>query len=324
MIFGAPAPAGVATETVRFHTGAGEFSGTLHLPDEADRPAPLLICYHAASGGSASFPFYDHLETDLPEAGIATFLWDRRGTNNQPGSFSSATFEDLARDGLAALDVLIQRDDIDPDRTGAWGISQGAWIAPLAANLSDEIDFLITVSACAVTPADQMSWSAAFHLREAGYDAATIDTALDLRACIDAYHRNPANREDLQARIDAHRAEPWFSLAFLPMSGNLPADPITTKWYQEMDFDPAAPLAELSAPLLAIYGAQDRWIPVRESVETLRRIVAPELLTVYLSEESGHLISGHAEPPRYGSAAPGERDYLEAMIGWIEALQRQP
>jgi len=95
MIFGAPAPAGVATETVRFHTGAGEFSGTLHLPDEADRPAPLLICYHAASGGSASFPFYDHLETDLPEAGIATFLWDRRGIPLPPEPLRWLAFQAL-------------------------------------------------------------------------------------------------------------------------------------------------------------------------------------------------------------------------------------
>jgi dipeptidyl aminopeptidase/acylaminoacyl peptidase len=91
----------------------------------ASHPVPLLIAYHDASGGSAGFPFYNHLKTDLPRAGIGAFIFDRRGSNGQPGDFATASFETLARDGIAAADVLKRAPRIDARRIGAWGVSQG-------------------------------------------------------------------------------------------------------------------------------------------------------------------------------------------------------
>ena len=37
------------------------------------------------------------------------------------------------------MKFLRGRQDIDPNRVGLWGISQGGWICPLAATLSGDI-----------------------------------------------------------------------------------------------------------------------------------------------------------------------------------------
>ncbi len=312
----------IEVENIEFTVGRHTMTGVLYLP-RLDEPVPLLILYHAASGGSVDFPFYAHLRTTLPRAGIATFLYDRRGTNGQPGDFETASFEDLARDGIAAVRVLRNHSRIDRNRIGAWGISQGGWVAPVAARLSEDISFAISVSGPGVSPAEQMTFTAAYHLAEAGYGNSVIETVTDLRSRVDAYYRNPdaTTMAEVSELIYAYRAEDWFPLTFLPNGGYLPAEVAKTKWYKEMDFDPIETLRELEDPFLGVFGAQDRWVPVQASVAAIRSAVEQDLLTLYVSDESGHLMSGSAEGPEYSGENNVENEYIERMVRWIEGLQ---
>lgn len=311
---------GVTAETVSYPVGELEFTGTLYSPASGES-APLLIVYHAANRGKSSDPIYDHLRNDLPAAGIATFLFDRRGSGNQPGDFETASFEDLAHDGLAALKVLKNDPRIDAGRIGTWGISQGGWIAPLAAVLSDDVSFAISVSGPGVTPAEQMAFAAEYQLRDEGYPKEIVERALELRAKVDAYYRNPVGREVLETELDRYRGEKWYRTAYLP-SKPLPEDVTRSKWFQEMDFDPTKPLSKLDKPILVIFGAKDHLVPVQDSVDAIRAAFPNDtLLRVYVSEESGHLMSGKDKSTDYDGEDPVETRYLEVMIEWIDSLK---
>ncbi|MEQ8935813.1 MAG: alpha/beta fold hydrolase, partial [Amphiplicatus sp.] len=313
---------GVTEEEIEYETQDHlSFYGTLRLPTR-DKPVPLLLVYHAATGGRSDFAFYDHLKTDLPKAGVATFIFDRRGTGDQPGDFNSATFEELARDGLAALSVLKADPRIDATRIGTWGISQGGWIAPLAATLSNDVSFVISVSGPGVTPAQQMAFAAEYSLRGAGFSEETILQASALRARIDAYYRNSSERDALQADIASVENEPWYAFAYLPTADELPEDPAQTKWRVEMDYDPAKTLTKLDAPMLVMFGRKERWVPVEQSTDRIRAAVSDQnLLTIYISENSGHFMSGGAETEEYMGDGPVEAEYLEFMLQWIAARE---
>ncbi|MDJ0701290.1 MAG: alpha/beta fold hydrolase [Woeseiaceae bacterium] len=312
----------IKIETIEFSSGTNKLEGVLYLP-ERDEPVPLLILYHAASGGSVDFPFYEHLRTTLPRVGIATFLYDRRGTNGQPGEFRTASFETLARDGIAAARFLRNHPHIDANRIGAWGVSQGGWVAPIAARLTDDVSFVISVSGPGVSPAEQMAFTSAFHIKEAGFGESVVETALDLRSRVDEYYRNPdpTKRDGVAALIDSFRREKWFHLVFLPNGGYLPDDVTTTKWYQEMDFDPTVTLRELEVPFLAIFGGKDRWVPVDASVAAIQGAVQKDILSIFVSEDSGHFMSGSPEGPNYSGEDSVEQGYIERMIHWVEGLQ---
>lgn len=316
---GAPRSHAVLAEPVQFTVNGLGFNGTLYRP-EITRPVPLLIAYHAANGGSADFPFYNHLKTELPSHGVATFVWDRRGTDGQPGDFSSATFEDLARDGIAALDVLKSHNAIDNRRIGAWGISQGGWIAPLATTLSPDFAFAIPVSGPAVTPARQMSFAAESKLRRLGYPDVVVRRALELRARIDAYFREPANRSSLQHDVDMARTEPWFEAAYFPLrDGLLPEDVAHSKWRQEMDFDPLITLARVDRPVLAIFGARDRLVPVDKCIAAMRSTVREDLLQIWTSPTAGHLMETDHPGAEHHGAEPVEPGYIQAMLSFVRS-----
>jgi uncharacterized protein len=85
-----------------------------------------------------------------------TLVYDKR---TEGYSLFHRDYSVLADDALAALHLLQSRADVDPDRLGIWAQSEGAWVAPLAANRSADVRFLVTVGAVGLTPARQTTWA---------------------------------------------------------------------------------------------------------------------------------------------------------------------
>lgn len=304
----------IKSEPVVFKNDSITLKGTLYLPEMAGKH-PAIVAYHSANGGARSYPFYEHLTKDLPAKGFAVLLFDRRGSGESEGNFDAADFRDLAADGIAGIRYLKTRPEIDTARIGAWGVSQGGWIAPLAATMSSDISFLVIVSGCGVSPAEQMSYGAAFALREANYSDQIIDRATRLRASVDSYYRGQEPAEKVRKIVEEARPEPWFNLAYLPGGGNLPPNPQNTKWFQEMDFDPLPTLSKVKVPVLVFFGQTDRWVPIEKSIEKIREATknnknvsinripgADHLMMIGTSDSGGHV----------------SQEYVEIMLKWLQ------
>jgi hypothetical protein len=298
---------------VVFKYGDITLRGSLYLPQSAG-PNPALIAFHSASGGERAFPFYRHLTEALPAIGVAVLLFDRRGSGESNGDFATATFADLASDGIAGLHFLKTRKEIDRRRIGVWGVSQGGWIAPLAAVMSDEVAFVIVVSGPGVSPAEQMSYAAAYSLREAGYSDETVREALKLRALVDSYFRGQARADEVRSLLAQARNQPWFALAF--MRTELPPNPKTTKWYQEMDFNPLPTLAKLRVPVIFFFGESDRWVPIEESMMKITEATrANPRVSLHRIAGADHLMmTGQPD-----SGGPVSATYLKLLTQWMES-----
>ena len=92
-----------------------------------------IVALHGAGEGTRDSPVYLHLHELLPPAGIGVVTFDRRGEGESAGDVTRGRFALQVEDALAVMDA------IDAAHVGLWGISQGGWIAPLAAAASDEV-----------------------------------------------------------------------------------------------------------------------------------------------------------------------------------------
>lgn len=82
----------------------------------------------------------------LTKKGIAVLRYDDRGFGESEGNYEQATTADFANDVLSAVAYLKTRKDVDAKSIGLIGHSEGGIIAPLAANLSDDIAFMISMA----------------------------------------------------------------------------------------------------------------------------------------------------------------------------------
>jgi hypothetical protein len=105
--------------------------------------------------------------------GVVTLIYDKRTVGY---SLLQRDYAVLADDALAGLRLLRARGDVDPASVGLWALSEGAFVAPLAANRSTDVKFLITVGAVGVTPVQQTTWAYGEYLRHAGVSGSLPST----------------------------------------------------------------------------------------------------------------------------------------------------
>src|SRR5215469_7891792 len=102
-----PGQSATTPEQVTFRSGDITLAGTVYLPAQQGRH-PALVALHAANGGSRDYAPYRHLTTELPAAGFAVLLYDRRGEGASGGT-RPANFDQLTADGVAAVAYLKSR-----------------------------------------------------------------------------------------------------------------------------------------------------------------------------------------------------------------------
>ncbi|CAN5389687.1 alpha/beta fold hydrolase [soil metagenome] len=148
-------------EVVFNNTEAGiSLTGTFTRPTlKGKYPVVILISgsgRHDRDGSMMTHRPFLVLADYLTRKGIAVLRFDDRGFGESTGDFSKATTADFAQDVLSAVRYLKSRKDIDAKHIGLIGHSEGGIIAPLAANQTSAISFIVTLAATGI-PGSEVS-----------------------------------------------------------------------------------------------------------------------------------------------------------------------
>jgi alpha-beta hydrolase superfamily lysophospholipase len=141
------APPSAAYAEVGFRSADGLDMAGWYRPSE--NGAAILVLH---GGGSDRRGSVAHAEM-LARHGYGVLLYDARGRGESEGSQNSYGW-DWAKDVAGALEFLEARDDVDPGRIGAFGISTGADVLLEVAARGTGIDALVTDGAAAGSFAD--------------------------------------------------------------------------------------------------------------------------------------------------------------------------
>ena len=261
------------------------------------------------------------------DRGIAALAYDKRGVGESTGDFRAVPFMELCDDGLAAIEYLKTRKEIDAKRIGVWGLSQGGWLGPLAASRSADVAFVIAVSGPGVSPGEQMIVYYANELRAQGVPESDVRQASAIRRDIWNYMSNGNGYEKVKKELEQARTKGWFdkakvqqddSFGTLPTPAELSKQPAhSTQWFkQEAVYDPVSALRALRVPALFLFGDQDQLIPVKESVTVIRRVLAEDghqdfTIREFPNDDHGmRLTTGETS----GEIDP---EYLKTMRDWL-------
>jgi hypothetical protein len=262
------------------------------------------------------------------QQGFAALTYDKRGVGESTGDFRTGPFMDLCDDGLAAVDYLKSRKEIDPRHIGVWGLSQGGWLGPLAASRSADISFVIAVSGPGVSPGEQMLVYYANELRDRGMPEADVREADALRRDVWNYLFTGKGYEKARRELDEARSKRWFGEVnsqqdrlFEPLQKPSELDQpgsAILRFRREMAYDPVPALQALRVPALFLFGADDRLIPVEKSATIIRDILT----------RSGHSdftiqVFDHDDHGMYDATGTRDPRYLDAMQRWLVGRVRR-
>jgi uncharacterized protein len=256
-------------EEIQFTNGGAQLKGTVYLPKTGNNLPAVVVLHHAALP-TRDANLYRHLCEGLPAMGIAVLVYDRRGSGKSTGDLDKADYETLADDAVAGQHALGKLSRIDPMKIGFWGLSQGGWLAVLAAGRSRDAAFAIAVSSPLVTAEEQMQFATKNLLTVRGYSQADVQEMLATRKAWIGYLHGKTSRDEAAGALSKAEAKPWFDIAYLPRASQLTSDPAHDANRRRLDDDPIAAARQVKVPLLFLFADSDPWVPVGESVKRLQ------------------------------------------------------
>lgn len=314
------------SEQVTFHNTAADVSlaGTLTFP-EGDGPFPAVVLISGSGPQDRDETLFDHKPfavwaDQLTRRGIAVLRYDDRGVGGSSEGSPDATSEDLSLDVEVARDFLSGLPQIDPERIGLVGHSEGAMLATMAAARKPGVACVVMLAGAGVN-GEQVLLSQGRRVLEAeGVNApeqlqrqrilqeVLMGTVLDAppgasqetmaseaaRRLRDQLPDGLTQDQDLDALAEAgvaRLASPWFRFF--------------------LEYDPAEAIRTLECPVLALVGSHDVQVDVATNLPPLREAVA----------EAGHPDSAVEELPGLNhlfqtatTGAVSEYDTIEETI----------
>ncbi len=294
-----------------FRNGDVVLSGTLLLPSPSANKFPAMLFLHGsgAEGRWAS----KYLATRFARAGIAALIYDKRGVGQSTGSWRTATSDDLAGDAAAAVEELRKAPEIDPQRIGIHGHSQGGTLTPLVAAKRSNVAFIIASSAAGL-PLDQVEiFSLENSIGIRSLPPAEAKFAHKYIATFVATAYNGAPRQKLLDLWKKVQRKPWAIEP--PPEGNY-------YWSFSRKFakyDPIAYWRRVTSPVLLVYGANDERVPARASAVAITNALtssAAESVSVRIFANADHTI----RLPSTGAWPATPPGYPDLLIEWTRRV----
>lgn len=295
-------------------------SGSLILP-RGEGPFPAIVFAHGsgqetrdASRGLAALFAYN---------GIACLIFDKRGVGKSEGEHWAASFSDYANDLLAAVQLLKTFPEIDKNKIGLYGHSQGGWVVPLAISKSPaDISFAILSAANCVSPLDQHMYNGRRVLTFRGADSSTIAEVEAFRRSKYAASLGRISKEKFYNEIlPAAQKKEWLS------KQKLTNEELGVDQFFEYNcyYDPVPALASVKCPVLGIYGERDNFTDANINYQLMQEQFQKNGnrdVTLKMFPDANHAMLYTArgwffnrEMPALTKFADG---YIDLLLNWVK------
>ena len=261
-----------------------ELAGTLTLP-EGDGPFPVALLISGSGPQDRNEEIMGHkpflvLADYLTRRGVAVLRFDDRGVGESGGDFASATTLDFTRDVLAGVEYLKTRPEIDPNRIGLIGHSEGGLIAPLAASQSSDVAFIVLMAAPGTTGEEITMQQVELLLKASNVPDSVIAQQLEMQAAIFDIVRDVQDVEQTVEELKSILLAPYATLSEEEKAAlgdvetqvMLEISQLLSPWYQFfMTYDPQPTLRQVTCPVLAINGSKDVQVPADPNLKLIEQ-----------------------------------------------------
>jgi pimeloyl-ACP methyl ester carboxylesterase len=305
-------------QQVTFKNKTVTLAGTLMLP-AGPGPHPAIVLSHGSGPQRRWRGIFEQL---FVRRGVAVLSYDKRGVAQSTGDWRTSSFVDLADDAVAGAVFLKTLADIDSRRIGFFGLSQGGWIAPLAASRFKEAAFVVAVAGGGLTPERQELLDTESDLRDAHFSEAEIGEAIEFQKAKNTFMRTGNDWDEYEKLRLAGITKKWYGFGNTDAWGpRLKDHPYWASQRLIYFYDPAPALQSLRCPLLFVCGALDSPKAVTENVANVRvwlQQAGNKDATIKVFSNAGHNL--FIEEP--DSKAKLTTGCLVYSPGYLELLER--
>lgn len=251
-------------------------AGTLTLPQKQGKfPAVVLITGSGPQNRDEELlehkPFLV-LADYLTKKGIAVLRFDDRGVGKSTGVFKTATTLDFANDVRAGVAYLQTRKEIDKNKIGLIGHSEGGIIAPLVAADSKDLDFIVLLAGTGIR-GDQLMLLQKENLeRQLGTSETEIQKGQNtFKGAYDIIIASSENDTTLKSKVYTSLKNDLSKIFNNNQISTFSSQIISPWMICFLKLDPSIALEKVKCPVLALNGEKDLQVSADVNLEAIKK-----------------------------------------------------
>ena len=276
-----------------------KLAGTLTLPSSGG-PFPAVLLTSGSGPQDRNETMFGHrpflvLADYLTCLGMAVLRVDDRGVGGSTGDVLQATSEDFATDVLAGIEYLQAREEIDPEKIGLIGHSEGGIIAPMVASQSRDVAFIVLMAGTGLPGEEILHMQAALIAEAEGASDERIARSRARQQRIFAVLKEEEDHAVAEGKIRKIIVD-GLQEELTEEEKEAMGDPeayvesqlrnILSPWFRHfLTYDPRPTLMKVKCPVLAIIGEKDLQVPPKENLRALEEALAAGGNTNYTIRE---------------------------------------
>ena len=257
-----------------------KLAGTLTTP-EGDGPFPVVVLISGSGPQNRDEELMGHkpflvLSDYFTRNGIAVLRYDDRGVGDSEGDFSTATSFDFANDADAAVAYL--KSNFDFSAIGLAGHSEGGVIAPIVANQSKDVDFIILMAGSSLTGKEILNLQGALILGQTEISHEGLEVYKKTQSTMLQIAVEIENDEEAlkilsvvsKAYGDLSEQDQQI-IGYNPETFEAALKALLSPWMRTfLTYDPRLILEQVTIPVLAINGEKDLQVPPKENLSEIK------------------------------------------------------
>jgi|GEM_PF-2632439 len=311
-------------ENIEFTNGDVKLDGILIKP-QGKGPFPLIVFAH---GSGATLRDQGFFLSCFLRYGFAVLSFDKRGAGRSSGDWVTSSFENLAEDIIRGIEFVKGTCEIDTAKVGLFGISQGGWVATIAAGKSASVRFLIINTGSGVSVNKNMAYEFECIMREKGiYSEYEINEMITFYYDLLEKATDGVPYDSIQKYISLKKDNKW--LSSVPIT-NLPEKARWWTW-QKLNgrYDNSILTSKLSCPVLWVLANNDKNVPFeisKKGIEEAIKVSGNKNFTLKHFTPSTHVMI-ESDTGYFSNDVITERKFVSGywtlMEKWINSLLKK-
>ena len=264
-------------------------NGTLTLPSKEGNFSVVILI--TGSGPQNRDEYIDGhrpflvISDYLTKRGIAVLRYDYRGYGGPINDYWKATSIDLASDVESAILYLKTRKEINKNKIGLLGHSEGGSIAPIVASKSEDVSFIVLLAGSGIKGDKSLIYQTELTLRASGISEKEIEQQVRIISEICEIVSNSPDVHALRSTLTQHATQTIKEYELKVPGHKLKrpdhmteeeyilseVDRLSSPWWVYFIMsDPAIVLEKVTCPVLALNGEKDVQVTPKENLAIIK------------------------------------------------------
>jgi alpha-beta hydrolase superfamily lysophospholipase len=322
----------VETEVI-FYNDSIKLAGTLSVPN-GDGPFPGVVLITGSGPENRDeevfgFKIFKIIAEHLANNGIAVLRYDDRGVAKSEGDHSKATSEDFADDAIAAFKFLEVQENIDNEKCGLLGHSEGGIIATLAYKKLRGIDFIIFMASTAISGDKIINYQVESLNKAAGKTEEEISEIIAVQNMLYEAIRNGSDLSELEEALieitlkqiekmtDEEKSFITDPVQYAKYQARITLFKVKNDWFKYfITYDPAPDIESISCPVLILFAGKDMQVPVSLNKDPMEAALMKDGVRnfdTFIFPDANHLFQ-KADTGMYDEYAKLPKEFVDGFL----------